>query len=243
MKHLLLALLLTLPISASAQFNGCPSGFCALSGAGGVVPATYTPIYGNCQDLAFGTSTYTSPSQTWTTGVAVVFILDGASRTTTSVTINGVLATSIGVSANSQGKMYFASVSAGSGTVVYVASAGLGVVCTGGGIVTTTTPTPSGSQVVNCCAGADPQAAATATIPANGVGVAGIGLSANTLPGVWSNAIRDAVTETSIGTGGTGEISMAHSSAAGSLTPSVSGTGGNGFGFNGGGQAFAAWGP
>lgn len=35
MKRLLLALLLILPISASAQFNGCPSGFCAQAPVGG----------------------------------------------------------------------------------------------------------------------------------------------------------------------------------------------------------------
>lgn len=209
----------------------------------GVTPATYTPLYGDCQNLAFGTVTYTSPSQTWTTGVAAVYIYDGSNRTVTSVTINGVAATAIGTSPNGVGRMYFANVTAGTGTVVYVATAVLSILCSGGGIVTTTTPTPSGSQVADCCSGADPQANATATIPANGVGVAAISLGATNLPGVWSNATRDAVTEASVGTGNLGLVAMAHSSAAGSLTPSVSGTGGNGFGFNGGGQAFATWGP
>jgi hypothetical protein len=253
--------LLTLWIALAAIVAVTASSFAQLGGglmfpgpgraAGGVSPATYAATYVDCQDLGFGSSTYTSASITWTAGTAIVFIAnaDGA-NTLSGVTIKGVAATLIGASANGSTWLYRANITSGSGTVTFTGSGVFANICTNGGVVTTTTSTPFGSQVVNCCTGVDPQAAAAATIPANGVGVAMVAVfSARNLPGVWSNATRDTTGEGSVATGNSMAVSMAHSSSAGSLTPSVSGTGGNGFGFQAvsgagsTGQAFVTWGP
>ena len=246
LKRLLLGVLVAACVTAAAM-----GGSISLMGAGkapggGVTPATYTPVYGDAQDIAFASSTYTSPSQTWPAGVAVVFVVQAGSAGTLSVTINGVSATQIGSYSTGQvGSLWRATVTSGSGTVVVVGSAVFGGVATAGGVVTTSTPTPASSQVADMAVAAEPQAVVSTTVPSDGVGLVFAGAafgSAASLPLTWaSGGVRDAITE-SAGSGGGSANAVAggaHVAAGTSATPTVSTANGT-FNFAGSSGAMAA---
>jgi hypothetical protein len=102
MNRLLLALILFLPISASAQFNGCPAGFCAPAVAS-VATFSITPsITGSgagVSDLTGGTAgVYTKTIDVSTYVVGRVIMIGVMARTNaalapSAVTIGGVSAT------------------------------------------------------------------------------------------------------------------------------------------------------
>jgi hypothetical protein len=81
----------------------------------GAGSASFCPVYADAQDLNFGATTYTSPSQTWTAGTALVSVYDGVNRGGLAVTINGVGATQVGSYGGStnRGSLWKATVSAG----------------------------------------------------------------------------------------------------------------------------------
>lgn len=233
MRRLLfvLAWLCLSTLAGSTQFNGCPAGFCSPTAVGGgVSPASYTAVYGNSQAFAFGPGPYTSPSQTWTAGVAVVSVWSSAQNIDLSVTIKGVSASQIGGYSGTGHRCsaWRATITSGSGTVV-VSSVGnvFDSVGTVGGVVTTTTPTPSGFQISDMAVAAEPQTVVTVTVPSSGVGVfaaaAEFGSSAS-LPLTWTVVTRDSITESFIGTG-TASSDVAggsHTATPGSTTPGVS---------------------
>ena len=217
--------------------------FAVISGGGG--SAAYSPVYGNSQDIAFASSTYTSPSQTWPAGVAVVFVTQAGSSVTLTVTIKGVSATQIGsYTTGNVGSLWQATVTAGSGTVVVVGSGVFGGVATAGGVVTTATPTPFSSSVLAMGVVSEPQAAVSTTVPASGIGVVFAGGSfgsAASLPLTWAaGGVRDAITE-SAGTGGGSGNAVAggaHVAAGATATPSVATANGT-FNFTGASGAMA----
>ncbi len=187
-------------------------------------------MYADAQDINFGSSSYTSPSQTWTSGVAVVAVIQSSTTVTlTAVTINGVSATQIGgYSTNQVGSLWRANVTAGSGTVQITGSGVFGGLATAGGVVTTTTTTPSSSQIAAMAVVSEPQSVVTLTTPANGVGIVCAGASfgsAASLPMTWgSGGTRDAVTEAAGAGGGSANsvIGCAHTAASSTSTPTVS---------------------
>ena len=227
-----------------------PRGVFDPAGGGGAA-ATYTPIYGNAQDLAFATSTYTSPSQTWTAGQAVVFVTQAGSSGTLTVTIKGVSATQVGsYTTGNVGSLWQATVTAGSGTVVVVGSGVFGGVGTAGGVVTTTTTTPFSSSVLPMAVVSEPQAVVSTTVPANGIGVVFAGGafgSSASLPFTWAaGGVRDSITEAA-GTGGgssSSAVGGAHVAAGATATPSVASANGT-FNFTGttGAMAVVAFSP
>lgn len=201
----------------------------------GAAAATYTPIYGNAQDIGFGASSYTSPSQTWVAGEAVVCVIQaGSSGTLSSFTIKGVTATQIGgYTTGNVGSLWQATVTAGSGTVSFNGSASFGGIGTAGGVVTTTTTTPSAPQLNAMGVVAEPQPlGASITVPANGAAFAcggGAFGSAAALPLTWaSGGIRDSGTEAAGSGGGSANavIGAAHIAAGSTATPTLASSNG-----------------
>ena len=211
--------------------------------AGGGGSASYTAIYGDGQDIAYGSSTYTSPSQTWTAGYAVVFI--STSVALTGVTIKGVSATKYTSASKTGLEAWYALITAGAGTVVATAGVAFPNVCSAGGVVTSTSSSPSAGSIFTNSAHSDPQTFTAATVPSGGIGIAYIAvpnIAATGLPTIWSGATRDAVTESSVATGNTQVAASAHTISAGSFNPTVSGSG-PGFGYQGAIASIVTWGP
>lgn len=251
-----LCLALTLfPASAQSPIAGFPPGTfqsrAALDASAGTSPATYTAVYGDSQAFGFGAGPYTSPSQTWGAGVAVVSVFSGNQNTDLTVTIKSVSATQIGGYSGTGHRcsLWQATVTSGSGTVVVNTAGVFDGVATAGGVVTTTTSTPSASQLNDMAVAAEPQNVVTVTVPASGAGVffaGGTFGSSASLPYTWTNATRDSVTESFIGAGTSSSVTggSSHTTTPGSTTPGVSTANGT---FNFAGIAAcmtaAAWSP
>lgn len=252
LRSLLVALLCLAPTASQPFWQSRDSNYNVNIVSGGGSSATYTPIYGDSQQFSFGAGPYTSPSQTWTAGVAVVSVWSDSQNTDLAVTIKGVSATQIGGYSGTGHRCsaWRATVTSGSGTVVVSSAGTFDSLATVGGVVTTATPVPAGFQISDMAIVAEPQSAVTVSIPTSGVGVffaSGAFGTAATLPLTWTGATRDAVTETFTGSSATAASSAsggAHATAAGSTNPSVSSANST-FNFTGssGCMTAAAWSP
>lgn len=195
--------------------------------AGGVAPASFSAIAGLCdgQDLGYSSSTYTSPTVTFTNGIALVFLTSGGRvNTITSVTIKGVPATQIASTGDGVNMAaYYAPVTAGSGNFVMTNSLAVGGVVICGGMITSSTPTPSaGSYFANPAHNTpDDTVTSPITIPTNGIGIA-VGLTGGvadsgggSFPMIWTGATRIAAMEFS----NVGNTCGAYSTTPGSFAP------------------------
>jgi hypothetical protein len=222
---------------STSTVANCGSAFTlVISPSGG--SATLAAIYGDAQDVGFGTL-YTTPSKTWSAGTAIVAFYDnlgGCTAGYTNVKINGVAATQVGAcTAGNTVSLWTAAVTAGSGTFTVTAGA-LGAVASAAYVVTTTHPTPTGNVESDMTIVADPpgQTLGTAlTIPTSGVGVffaLGSDCNGTTTPPTctWTAGITndDASLAALVQTSNGAAVCGGHSSTAGAVTPTVaSGTG------------------
>ncbi len=213
-------------------------------------PASFNPIYADAQYINSTSSTYTSPSQTWTSGTAVVCVITADNvRTDLSVTIKGTSATQIGAygGTGQKGSLWRAAVTAGSGTVVVTSGANFIQIDTAGGVVTTTTPAPSDIQITDMAVVGEPQGTVAITVPSNGVGVAfagGLFLTSASLPMTWTGVTRSALLEAAVSGGNNSGIGGGSTTTPGSTTPTVATADGS-FNFTGANAIIArvAWGP
>lgn len=236
---------------STLMMMGYEYGSKPVSGGGGG-GASFSPVFAFAANNAFSSPELDSPTETWPAGTATIAVYDELANTDLVVTINGVGATQIGTyNAGGRGSVWRANVSASSGIAKVVTPGGtFGCVATIGGVVTTSTPTPSGTpQILDMAGTAQPQAVVTQTIPTSGVGVffaAGTnsGGVAGT-PTTWTTGATDE--EFTVTTGNGVNITMTHVTTPGSVTPGASslGNGGNGFGYTGanGFEAGVTWGP
>lgn len=226
-----MSLLISSPLIGSGVLN--PGG-----GAPASAGLSWTPTFGDAQNLAFGSATYTISGVTMGAGVFVLFVGDNAERAKT-VTIGGVSATLVDT-ASDFGAMYYASVSTPTGSIVISAGTAFGQVAACGGLLTGVTATPTTTGVLAAGFYADPQTV-TATVPTGGIGIAGlIAAGAPHLPASWANATRDAACEAELSGGMT--VAMAHTTTAGSQSPAASGSGAA-FSFTGTAMIMGCWGP
>jgi len=243
----LVVLLACTPVQA--QFFPFPGPGKAATGGGG--SASFTPVYGDAQYINSTSSTYTSPSQTWTSGTAIVFVITAdAVRTDLTVTIKGTTATQVGTygGTGQKGSLWRAAVTAGSGTVVVTTSSGNFIhVDTSGGVVTTTTPAPSASQIVDMAIVGEPQGTVTATVPSSGVGVAFAGgsfVTAASLPMTWTGVTNSTTLAAAVTGGNNSGIGGGSTTTSGSTSPTVS-TADGAFNFTGSNavMAIVTWSP
>jgi hypothetical protein len=248
MKRILLALLLLLPVSASAQFNGCSAGFCAPSGTG---TASASLTYEALATETSGTATATFSGVTFGTAnsnrvmiiVAGSRVSSGLSNTVSSATIGGISATQVpsaavtGTGGNMTSDIWYASVPTGlTGTIVVNwANANLrSGVCVYN--LVTATPTvahgasSSGQNTISLTF------TASLTVPTSGFGVVGLVVqqSGNTLS--FTNATQDVS-----GTLGAASnaIECGHTTATGSVALTGSQTPTSNFG----NMSAASWSP
>lgn len=238
----LLALVLTVSV-AVAQFFPFPGPGRAGSGGGGG-SASFTPIYADAQYINSASNTYTSPSQTWTSGTAIVFIVTrDAVKNDLAVTIKGTTATQVGTygGTSQQGSLWTASVTAGSGTVQATSASNFIHIDTSGGVVTTTTPTPSASQINDMAVVLEPQGTVTATVPSSGVGIAFAGggfVTAASLPMIWTGVANSTTLAAAVTGGNNSGIGGGSTTVSGSTTPTVATQNGS-FNFAGGSATMA----
>lgn len=204
---------------------------------------TWLATVGDAQDISFGSAVHTITGATLGTGLFVFFHFDELGRTNVSCVIGGVTATLIAETTDHRCTMWQAAVNTPTGNIVLIKGAALGCVAGCGGLLTGANATATATAVHQTDSVGDPQTV-TATVPASGIGIVGIGGNFIGIPTSWTSAIRDVVTEAGVATGNTAACAMAHNSTAGSQTPAATGGGGgNGWGFGGAGMIMACWGP
>jgi hypothetical protein len=228
--------------AAQLTMTGVGGGF-----GGATAAADFSTVAGLAdeQNIAFGSLNYTSPSITFPAGTILIFIGgdNGRAGTITSVTIKGVTATKITSASNSGLASYYASVTAGSGTVVAVNSAAWGNAGFTGGLITSSSSTPDSSVSVFTNPGHSTADTFTSvTVPTNGVGVAGIACSigSGAFPLTWTNATRQSAME--IQANGWG-IGGAKTNTAGTWAPTSLSSGGPAWAFSAPTGALVTWGP
>lgn len=216
---------------------------------GAVTPATFGNGFSDSQAIAFASSTYTSPSKTFATGVAIIFINGNGGRvpSITGATIKGFTATPLVAASNSGQAVFYASVTAGTGTVVVTNSTTWADVVMNGGTITTASSSPSAASVLTNSAQADPQlCGAGITVPANGVGIAGASQTdVNTgTPVTWNANGGVAIAGVSgMAVSGPSEAADGGStSTAGTLSPTIS-SGSGLWAFHVPTCSLVAWGP
>lgn len=232
-------------------------GKAAGGGGGGGGGASFTPLsaMNDSQDFAFGSSNYTSPTITFTNGIALVFISLGAARVPniTSFTIKGVTATQYApATEGNYSAVYYAPVTAGTGTVQIANSFAYGQVVICGGMITggASAPSAGGFKANGFNNTPNDTVASPITIPTNGVGVVvGMDLSVSNeplaFPMIWTGATRIAAMEN---TGAGGSVAGASSSTPGSFAPtflsqSPSGGGNPYWSYTAPGGMAVTWGP
>lgn len=241
-------LLLTLP--ATAQFNGCPAGFC--NGGGGSAPPMLTAALTDHAEDNTAQTTYTWSARAFAIGApapsrvivaAITFRNTNAAQAITSVTIGGVLATAV-VSSNSG--------TAGGFTVFYQAAVPTGTTATVSMVLSTTGAARAGCALyaITGSNGVAPTGGAiasdptnsiqsgTITVPANGLALvaAGRAVTTVTLTATPTNWTQD-LPSTNIGNTSTW-YTAGQDGTAGSRTYTVTWSGGVNSG-----AVFAAWGP
>jgi hypothetical protein len=221
----------------------------------GVTPATFTAIAGFAGDeqaIAFGSNTYNSPSITFPPGTIIIFVAaNGSGRIAgvTSVIIGGVTATPIAGATNaSQGVWYANSVPAGTvnpGIVINNSVAWADIAVTGG-LITSTSSTPAGGvgapTVLQNPSHNTADTFTSLTVPANGVGVAGISaaIGSGALPLTWTGAASSSsIAEFQANSFG---IGINESSGAGTFNPTES-SNGSAWNFAQPTGSLVAWGP
>jgi hypothetical protein len=195
---------------------------------GGVTPLTWIGTDAQAINNGFGTTaTFTGRSIGAATAsdTVTLFIADDEHRVKTSVTIGGQTATQR-ANTGDQAVWYTATgVSSSTPTVVITAAAGFGEIAIALGWIPGSGHTFGTPGVLAFGFRSDPQPV-TATVAANGVGIAGLYSEiTGQLPLSWSSG-RAAACEASNGTGNTVTVGAASTTTAGSQTLGASGASG-----------------
>jgi hypothetical protein len=202
-----------LPISGSAQFNGCSAGFCSPPQTASA-PTWNPQTSPACQVVGFASSSVTFTGVPMGTGTVVVGVADDQPRTYTAVTINGN--TGNAASTTSGAGLWYATNTGSSGNITITASGALDTVCIAVGYFTnlnSSTPTCSGScPNVTYAFPSTPVSLGSLTVSSGGFGIAFAATSegSTVTPLIWTNATRDASTEVDNTTGNGLAIGMAH---------------------------------
>jgi hypothetical protein len=197
------------------------------SHSAGVTPLSWIGTDAQAINNGFGTTaTFTGRSIGAATAsdTVTLFIADDEHRAKTSVTIGGVTATQR-ANTGDQASWYTATgVSSSTPTVVITAAAGFGEIAIALGWIPGSGHTFGTPGVLAAGFRSDPQQV-TATVAANGVGIAGIYSEVTgKLPLSWTGGTRSAASEASDGTGNTITVGAASTTTAGSQTLGASGT-------------------
>ena len=212
-------------------------------------PAALNVAFGNCTAGAPCTFSSVPFGPAASNRVAVVCFVHGnsGSRIVTDVKIGGTSATLFYTSTDGIGIAYLPLASGTTANVDFVMNFGPNWLEILPGYVTTSTPTPSATNRDPSSNVADPQVMpSSVTVPSNGVGVVCGGSTPLSCPVVqtWSGNTFAAGDTDSCSSGNIYSV-RSHAAAAGSWTPSLTGTPppANGFGFAGWAAVEAVWSP
>lgn len=245
MKRLILALLLLLPLAASAQWNGCPAGFCSPKVAGVTFSLDFA---GHAEDNTGGTSiTFTAvpigvADANRVVGVGVWWRENSDTDTITSMTVGGISASQASGARSTRADgglclsdIWYAAVPTGTtaNVVVNFSAAALR-----GGVSTyriiTSTPTPSATSFgISLTSGVS---TGSITVPSGGAGFAMYGNRNQSSATTWTNAVLDYDADV-VPAAGFARVSSGKFTATNSIIASGSD------GFAGAAISGATWGP
>jgi hypothetical protein len=218
----------------------------ATTSAGALWTATAAPAIQDLSGASTATFSNVNIGTAWSDRMVVVGVANNSCCTNpiTSLTINGISATEATTTTSYADSIWYASVpTSTSATIILNTSGHISQWGIQVGQLTGASSSPYATAVHDSNYVADPQTV-TAVVPTRGVGVVFAATVSNvTTPEVpvWTNAVGDSYSHDE--TGNTMQAILAHTTTAGSDTPSLSSASASTYGNSGSAMAMVTWGP
>lgn len=217
--------LLMVPASAQMTMRGVGAGGVGSGGGGGGSPTFAATDAGSWQNIAFASVTATWNNVAFTTGICGVAFHWDQSHTITGVTIGGGAATQAIVDGTNTMAIWYASCTGPTANVVATGSNLWNIVGMVAFSLTNVTALPAftvSQGNYGCCVS---PATVTVTNPATGFCAVVAGSLGSKPTVTWTNVVGSAADFTTNYASGNAQITLAHISATGSVSPTAGGTG------------------